>query len=95
MLSNTNMFFYHLSKSIDLEKRTTIDELILGVLKGRRLESLGQKNIETLKIEQQDSASTDDKEREAKRRKWALALDTPFAGRAAHCEGFIQNQYVR
>lgn len=70
------MFFYHLSKSIDLEKRTTIDELILGVLKGRDLESLGQKNIETLKIEQQDSASTDDKEREAKRRKWALALDT-------------------
>ncbi len=76
VLSNTNMFFYHLSKSIDLEKRTTIDELILGVLKGRDLESLGQKNIETLKIEQQDSASTDDKEREAKRRKWALALDT-------------------
>ena len=76
VLSNTNMFFYHLSKSIDLEKRTTIDELILGVLKGRDLESLGQKNIETLKIEQQDSASTDDKEREAKRRKWALALDS-------------------
>ncbi len=76
VLSNTNMFFYHLSKSIDLEKRTTIDELILGVLKGRDLESLGQKNIETLKIEQQDSASTDDKEREAKRRKWALASFT-------------------
>ena len=76
VLSNTNMFFYQLSKSIDLEKRTTIDELILGVLKGRDLESLGQKNIETLKIEQQDSASTDDKEREAKRREWALALDT-------------------
>ena len=76
VLSNSNMFFYQLSKSIDLEARTTIDELILGVLKGRELESVGQVNIETLKIEQQDSASTDDKEREAKRREWALALDT-------------------
>ena len=76
VLSSSNMFFYQLSKSIDLEARTTIDELILGVLKGRELESVGQVNIETLKIEQQDSASTDDKEREAKRREWALALDT-------------------
>ena len=79
VLSSSNMFFYQLSKSIDLEARTTIDELILGVLKGRELESVGQVNIETLKIEQQDSASTDDKEREAKRREWALASDSSSA----------------
>ena len=41
----------NLSKSIDLEQRTTIDEVILGALKGRELESMGRKNVETLKIE--------------------------------------------
>ena len=37
VLNNANMFFYQLSKSIDLEHRTTIDEVILGALQGREL----------------------------------------------------------
>ena len=41
----------NLSKSIDLEHRTTIDEVILGALKGRELENMGRENVETLKIE--------------------------------------------
>ena len=58
VLTSANMFFYQLNKSIDLEKRTTIDELVLGVLKGRDLESVGQ-NIETLRIELDDSDRVD------------------------------------
>ena len=58
VLNNANMFFYQLSKSIDLEHRTTIDEVILGALKGRELENMGG-NVETLKIETRDSAKVD------------------------------------
>lgn len=32
-----NLFFYRLAKSIDLENRNTVDELLLGVLKSRQL----------------------------------------------------------
>ena len=71
VLSNTNMFFYHLSKSIDLEHRTTIDEVILGALKGRELENMGG-NVETLKIETRDSAKVDGQTKHTQREQWAL-----------------------
>ncbi len=72
VLTDANMFFYQLSKSIDLEKRTTINELVLGVLKGRNLESVGQKNIETLRIERNDSTWADKDEDKLQRDECSL-----------------------
>ena len=71
VLNNANMFFYQLSKSIDLEHRTTIDEVILGALKGRELENMGG-NVETLKIETRDSAKVDGQTKHTQREQWAL-----------------------
>lgn len=54
-----------------MEHRTTIDEVILGALKGRELENMGG-NVETLKIETRDSAKVDGQTKHTQREQWAL-----------------------
>ena len=78
VFNSANMFFYQLSKFIDLEKRTTIDKLILGALKGRSLEGDGLNgvgknvDIESLKIELNDSARLDNDKKKSKDEKCSL-----------------------
>ncbi|WP_291530475.1 sensor histidine kinase [Bacteroides sp. UBA939] len=70
--TTNNMFFYQLNKFIDMEERTTIDKLILGVLEGRNLDNMGtDMAIETLRIERNDSARVDDKEEDLRHGQWS------------------------
>ena len=60
VFNKANMFFYNLNTYTDLKGMTTINELILGALKGRNLDKEDVKyvDIESITIHQNDSADT-------------------------------------
>lgn len=57
VFTKSNMFFYNVNSTMDEKGMTTINDLIVGALKGRNWKAHGyeQEDVETLRIEQVDS----------------------------------------